>query len=105
MSIETPKPRRIEWAGPEGWIVWADEDGCHVRTPKGSALEMPDVERLFSLWTHACAMTTAGHIPAPRPPTREEIREGGYWRAEQSAKRRAVRAVEAEFDPPTVAPF
>lgn len=31
-------PRRIEWAGPEGWTVWADEDGVHIKSASGSAL-------------------------------------------------------------------
>jgi hypothetical protein len=104
MSTE-PKPRRIEWAGPESWTVWTDEDGTHLKSARGDCLEMPDVERLFTLWQHARAMATADHIPAPKPPTREQVREEGYWRAEEHAKRRAIRAVEAEFNPPANAPF
>lgn len=101
-----PTPRRIEWTGPEGWTVWADEDGVHVRASGGGALEMPDVERLFRLWSNACAaVSPGGVIPAPKVPTREEIRADGMWRAEEYAKRRAIRAVEAEFNPPTTAPF
>lgn len=100
----TPPPRRIEWAGPEGWTVWADEDGCHVRAANGQTLEMPDVERLFSLWAHARAMTEADSIPAPKVPTREQMREERYRRADEYAKLRAVRAVEAEFKS-TDAPF
>ena len=101
---EQPKPRRIEWSGPESWTVWADEDGVHVRSARGDCLEMPDVERLFSLWQHARAMTEADYIPAPKPPTREEMRAAGYWRAEEHAKRRALRALKSEFDTPD-APF
>jgi len=44
MNAETPRPRRIEWSGPENWTVWADEDGCHIRAAGGSALEQCDVE-------------------------------------------------------------
>lgn len=102
---ETPTPRRIEWAGPEGYVVWTDEDGTHLRAPGGHALEQPDVERLFSLWSHARATSEAGHVPAPKPPTREEMRDWSSARAEEYAKRRAVRALEAEFTHDTVAPF
>ena len=102
---ENRTPRRIEWSGPEGYVVWTDEDGTHLRAPGGHALEQPDVERLFTIWQDARAMASNDHIPAPKPPTREQIREDGYLRADEYAKRRAIRAVEAEFNPPTVAPF
>jgi hypothetical protein len=98
-----PKPRRVEWSGPESWTVWTDEDGTHLKSARGDCLEMPDVERLFLLWQDARAMSQADHIPAPTPPTRDEIREAGYWRSEEHAKRRAIRAVEAEFNPPSAA--
>lgn len=92
-------PRKIEWAAPEGWTVWADEDGVHLRSRGGDAMEMPDVKRLFDLWSEACsAVSPGGQIPAPKPPTREEMRAWGSDRAEQHAARRAVRAIEAEFD-------
>lgn len=95
-----PTPRRVEWAGPEGWVVWADEDGVHLRAPQGQCLEMPDVRRLFSLWTDASAAVLRAHIPAPLPPTREQIREMGL--REEYVKRRAIRAITAEFgDDPT----
>ena len=101
----TPTPRRIEWAGPEGWTVWTDEDGTHLRASGGHALEMPDVERLFSLWQHAREVTTADHIPAPKPPSREEVRADGHRRAEEYVARRAVKAIEREFTPDAIAPF
>ncbi|HEX6513945.1 MAG TPA: hypothetical protein VF049_00075 [Nocardioidaceae bacterium] len=101
-----PTPRRIEWAGPEGWTVWTDEDGTHIRTARGESMEMPDVERLFSLWQHVRATTSADHIPAPKPLTREEARADGYRRTEEYAARRAVKAIEREFnDTDTAAPF
>lgn len=98
--MTTPAPRRIEWAGPEGWTVWADEDGAHVRTARGDALEMPDVQRLLDLW-HAVrvAVQDDGSVPAPKPPTREEIRSWSTDRAEQYTAKRAVRAIEREFGP------
>lgn len=99
-------PRKIEWTGPEGWTVWADEDGVHLRAPHGDALEMPDVARLLDLWEEArAAVSPGGQIPAPKPPTREQMRDWGSHRAEEYAKRRAIRAVEAEFDTTNPAPF
>jgi hypothetical protein len=107
MTDTTPTPRRIEWTGPEGCTVWADEDGCHIRFPNGGgALEQPDVARLFALWEAARRQFHAGSIPAPRPPSDEEVRTLNYHRAAEHAKRRAVRAIEAEFDPDSsVTPF
>ena len=96
-----PIPRRVEWRGPESWLVWADEDGVHVRSARGDALEMPDVQRLFDLWTQARAVTTAGEVPAPRPLTPEERQAIRVNRDEEFIQRRAVRALEAEFGPTT----
>lgn len=101
MTIEST-PRRIEWAGPEGYTVWTDEDGTHLRSPGGHALEMPDVERLVALWQHAKRQTESGAIPAPKPPSRDEMRGWSTQYAEENAERRAVRAVQAEF---TTSPF
>lgn len=103
--MPTPTPRRVEWTGPEGYTVWTDEDGTHLRAPGGHALEMPDVERLFSIWQHARAAADGGHIPAPKPPTRDEIRAMGADRAARYAARCAVRALEAEFATTDDAPF
>lgn len=98
-------PRKIEWAAPEGWTVWADEDGVHLRSRSGDALEMPEVNRLFRLWSEACAaVSPGGEIPAPKPPTREEVSAMSADRAARYAARRAVRAIEAEFNH-TDAPF
>lgn len=100
-----PIPRRVEWRGPESWLVWADEDGVHVRSARGDALEMPDVQRLFDLWTHARAATTAGEVPAPRPLTAAERMTDRIRHDLEFIQRRAVRAVAAEFDPSTDASF
>ena len=101
-----PTPRRIEWAGPEGWTVWADEDGVHVRTARGESLEMPDVERLLNLWHDArSAVQNDRIVPAPEAPTPEECRALFAAQREEYAMRRAVRAVEREFAPNASAPF
>lgn len=102
--MSNPTPRRVEWQGPESWTVWADEDGCHIRSARGDSLEMSEVERLFALWSHAREVTKADHIAAPKPPSRDEIRAMSSDRVEEYAKRRAIRAVEAEFTHDT-APF
>lgn len=92
-------PRRIEWAGPEGWTVWADEDGVHVRAAGGHVLEQPDVQRLFDLWSEAKSFTASGTIPAPKPPTREErMRDSDRW-SEAHIARRAIRVIKDEFGP------
>ena len=98
-------PRKIEWAAPEGWTVWADEDGVHLRSRSGDGLEMPDVSNLFRLWSEACvAVSPGGQIDPPKPPTREQVRAMSSERAAHYAAKRAVRAIEAEFDT-TDAPF
>lgn len=103
---ETPNPSRIEWSGPEGWTVWADEDGCHIRTPRAGALEQCDVERLFALWTSAKSAHAAGSIPAPRPLSREERQANRREWHEAAIARRVIRVVKDEFGPtPTDQPF
>jgi hypothetical protein len=101
MSTPTtpPTPRKIEWAGPEGYVVWTDEDGTHLRAPGGHALEMPDIERLVGLWQYARQQAESGAVPAPKSPTREEARADGYRRTEEYAARRALKAIKREFDP------
>jgi hypothetical protein len=101
----TPKPRRIEWTGPESWTVWTDEDGTHLRTPQGTCLEMPDVERLFTLWSRVREMSESGVIPAPKPPSRDEVRAQSSLSREEWIKRRALTAIKREFDDSDIAPF
>lgn len=98
-------PRRIEYSGPEGWTVWVDEDGVHVRTPKGDALEAPDLERLILLVGEVREQITARSIPVPAPPTAEERHHlCGREREEWEAKR-AARAVYRELSPAETTPF
>lgn len=100
----TPTPRRIEWAGPEGWTVWADEDGVHLRTPKGDSLECPSVDLLIDLINTARSQVVADHVPAPKPPTREEMRHQSMQRNDQYTLRRAWNALRAELAPDLDAP-
>ena len=96
-------PYRIEYRAPESWTVWADEDGVHVRTPKGDGLEAPDLERLIQLVYAARDHHKSGNVPAPRPPAPEERRAMfGAQREEYNAKRasRAVYDALAPHDTP-----
>lgn len=102
--MSTPTPQRIEWLGPDGWRVWADEDGCHVRSRSGDSLEQAEVQRLFDLWAAARGSHAAGAVPAPRPPTEAEARSFGPDYFEKSVKRRTLRAVEDALNPTDI-PF
>lgn len=103
--MTNPTPRKVEWSGPDGWTVWAGEDGCHIRSRGGDSLEMPEAEQLFSLWSDARAAAESERIASPKPPTREELRARGSIRLEAYAAHRAVRAIQAEFNPPADTPF
>lgn len=91
-----PNPRRIEWAGPERWTVWADEDGVHVRSKSGDALEEGDVTRLFDLWQLAKQEFSGDSIPAPKPPTPDE--RGRYYYGPEREEYDAKRAARAVYD-------
>lgn len=98
-------PRRIEYTGPERWTVVADEDGVHVRTPKGDGLEHAEVLRLIDLVAEVTdQMSPGGSIPTPRPPTREELAAWHPDQRDEYAARRASRAVYRELAPTTDTP-
>lgn len=88
-------PTRIEYRGPEGWIVWTDEDGVHLRAPRAGSLESPDVERLMRLIVEARAQRDTGIIPAPKPPTRAEI---ASMNSDLMAEFHAKRAAKTVYD-------
>ena len=67
MSISLT-PTRVEWRDPSGALVWTDEDGTHLRVAGPYSFEMPEVERLFSLWQHARDVAASGRIPSPAIP-------------------------------------
>lgn len=85
-------PRRIQWAGPEGWQVWADEDGVHLRSPNGDALECPDVLALIDLYGRIRDAIATHQISVPAPLPRRQ------WHREYMT-RTAVRAVEKALNP------
>jgi hypothetical protein len=98
-------PRRIEYSGPEGWTVWADEDGVHVRTRHGDCLEASDLDRLIALVAEVRDQFASGTIPAPRPPGREERRQMYEDYRDESDAKRASRAVYKALAPTTDTPF
>lgn len=85
-------PRRVEWAGPEGWRVWADEDGVHLRSTRGDVLEQPDVLALIDLYMRARDQIATRQVRAPEPLPRHQ------WDRDYVAHA-AVRAVEKALDP------
>lgn len=89
----TTTPRRIEYSGPEGWTVWGDEDGVHLRTPKGDLLESGDVTTLIALVDEVRQQFATSTIPVPAPPTREQLRQMSGEQREQYEAKRASRAV------------
>lgn len=95
----TATPRRIEYAGPERWTVWADEDGVHVRTPKGDALEAPDLTRLLLLVSDVREQYASGTIPTPKPPTTEDLRAMYGAQREKYDAKRAAKAVYRALAP------
>ena len=96
-------PRRIEYTGPEGWTVWGDEDGVHVRTPKGDALEACDLDRLIALVTEVRDQFASGTIPTPKPLDPDQRRHLYGAQREEYDARRASRAVYQALTPTTTA--
>lgn len=102
--MSTPiTPRRIEWQGPEGFVVVLVEDGVQLRAPK-CGLEEPDLNRLLDVIAEAKRARDAQSSPIPLPPTREQR---AYYPMEYTARRiqRVISdAINADFNP-TDAPF
>ena len=108
MTTNNPTPRRIDWTGPEGWTIWGDEDGAHLRTPNGDSLEASEVRRLIDLYNAVCDSMTSGTIPTPKPPTKEQVKAMRYDDRARRMAKQAARAVRAELldeDSGTVVPF
>ena len=92
----TPSPTHMEWRR-EGYIVWADEDGVHLKTP-GAGFEMPEAMALVELYGQVLAQYKAG-VPfrRPVPPTRDQrIHYPGSYTARR-AERAVTEAIRAEF--------
>lgn len=88
------RPTRVEYAGPEGTRVWADEDGVHAKFPNGFSLEMPDMRRLIALFEKVSVAWESDKSLQPRPPSKAEIAEAGYFEARDYGLRAAERAVK-----------
>ena len=92
-------PRRIEWTGPEGWTVWADEDGVHLRSRSGDCLESTDLSRLMELIHEAREQIANDRIEPPKPLTKEQARAMYSHDREAYVAKRAQRAIAREFGP------
>lgn len=85
---------KVEWRGPEGFTVMANEDGVHIRSPKGDVLEPGDVTRLIELVEAARHQMNSGQLTAPRPPREGEIDGMPYTAARRYIARRAIQGVK-----------
>lgn len=100
-ELTAPVPRRVEYAGPEGWSVWTDEDGTHLRSARGDCLEDREVAFLIGLWHDARVAAARGHIAAPRVPSREERRHDSDVRQAAHLRRRVGDAAVEALGLPT----
>lgn len=94
-------PSRIEWIGPSGWKVWADEDGVHLKSPNGDMLESCEVTDLIALVNVARGQVEAGAVPAPKPLSRDELRDVMYDQREKFYAQIATKAVREAIAPTT----
>ena len=100
----TYAPRRIEWRAPEGWTVWADEDGVHLRSVSGDLMEQPDVLNLIKLYEAVRAQIANDRIYRPEAPTQAQLRAMEPSQRAAHFSRIAARAVAEAINPTTV-PF
>ena len=105
-TAPAPNPTRMEW-GRDGYSVWADEDGVHLRTER-NGFEMPEAMALVELYGQVLAQYKAG-VPfgKPVPPAREQrihYPESYTARRVEQVVTRAIRAEFAPTDPDNV-PF
>lgn len=98
-------PRRVEYTGPEGWTVWMDEDGTHLRSRSGDTLEAPDVMKLITLVHEVREHHSAGAIPAPKPPTSEEVRAMYPIERQEYDAKSAAKATYRALSPHDDQPF
>ena len=94
--MTAPSPTRMEWHR-DGYVVWADEDGVHLKTP-GDGFEMPEAMALVELYGQVLAQYKAG-VPfgKPVPPTREQRIHYPESYAARRAERVVTEAIRAEF--------
>ena len=93
-------PSRIEWRR-DGYTVWADEDGVHIKTaPRG--FEMPEALAMVELYQAALAHFRTGEpFPKPTVPPREKRRYLPEAYQADRAKRAIARAIDDEFSTST----
>ena len=96
------RPRLIEWRGPNGSVVRLDEDGINLQVPK--AIEQVEVEELLEIIAAAREAQRSRSVPAPAPPTREEL-DGMINRdRQQYTAKRVAQYIANDFREPEV-PF
>ena len=103
MTNSAPPPDRIEWRR-DGYSVWADEDGVHLRTDK-RGFEQPEALAMVNLYLAIHSQFEAGTpFTKPTAPPREKrtYYPDGY--TVHRVKRAIDNAIAAELDP-TDAPF
>lgn len=98
-------PTYVDFRAAEGWLIRIDEDGVQIRTPKGDAIEQVDAQALVDLFLEVVAMRAAGTVPVPAPPTRDQLNAMSRPFRDSYAARRAVRAIEREFNDAGPVPF
>ena len=92
----TPSPTHMEWRR-DGYTVWADEDGVHLKTP-GNGFEMPEAMALVELYGQVLAQYKAGaQFGRPTPPTRGQRIHYPESYTARRAERAVVDAIRAEF--------
>lgn len=95
MSAQTPT--LMTWRR-DGYEVWCDEDGVHLRVSANRSFEMPEAMVLVELYREVLAQFRAGEpFGKPTPPARGQLAtypEGYIARRLQHA---VNRAIDAEF--------
>lgn len=95
---QTPTPDAMTW-GRDGYQILLNEDGVMLHVAGQRTFEQGEVRALIGLFEAIAGAVEHGDaFDAPRPPTPDEIRAMSYDSREKYAARRAMRAIEAEFN-------
>lgn len=88
-----PTPDRIEWAIPNANAsIVMDEDGVHLCTDH--SLEQCDMEAAIEIFNAAKAMRFEDHIPAPTPPTQDQLKALSRERQARYAMKAVARTLK-----------
>lgn len=89
-------PDQMIWKH-DGYTFVLDEDGVSLRLHR-NAYEQDEVLALIDHFQAICTMAAASLFSAPRPPSREEVREQHAEHIERRAKQDAIRAIRDSID-------